>query len=121
MENIAWIHKILEVLDEFASEEFQERVWRRGLGPEVSSYEEAMCRLFDDLRFSDLIDVEGRQIGLSEKALLALTNFRETILKFDKKISEIPRPEEVMDHPAWQSIRKAASRVECVLNGEELE
>jgi hypothetical protein len=108
MENKLWISKILEVLDEFSSQEFQERVWLNGQGPEVSSYEEAMCRLFDDLGFSEIIDVEWRQVGLSESAVIIMRIFRDKLLEFDNDVPEIPRPQDVLDRASWQNIRDAA-------------
>jgi hypothetical protein len=37
-----WIDAVVKVLEEFSSDEFQQRVWLRGEGPEISSYEEAV-------------------------------------------------------------------------------
>lgn len=115
MENDLWLKKTAEVLREFSSQEFQERVWLKGLGPEVSSYEEAMCRLFDDLGFSRLIDVEWRQAGLREDQVSALRSFREGLLKFDKDIPETPKPRDVLDRSSWKDIRASAQRATAVL------
>jgi hypothetical protein len=121
MENKVWLSKVLEVLQEFSSREFQERIWLHGLGPEVSSYEEAMCRLFDDLGFSRLIDVEWRQSGLSESQMLTLKEFRENLLKFDKDIPEIPAPTDILNRPSWEDVReyatKAAEALGCTAGG----
>lgn len=110
MENDIWLKKTAEVLREFSSREFQERVWLKGLGPEVSSYEEAMCRLFDDIGFSRLIDVEWRQVGLRESQVSALRDFRDKLLRFDKDIPEIPRPGDVLNRSSWENIRASAQR-----------
>ena len=115
MENDLWLKKTAEVLREFSSREFQERVWLKGLGPEVSSYEEAMCKLFDDLGFSRLIDVEWRQAGLREDQVLALRTFREDLLKFDKDIPEIPKPTDVLDRSSWEDIRTSAQQATAAL------
>jgi len=115
MENELWLKKTAEVLKEFSSREFQERVWLKGLGPEVSSYEEAICRLFDDLGFSRLIDVEWRQANLREDQVLALRSFRDKLLKFDEDISEIPKPSDVLDRPSWEDVRASAQQAAAVL------
>ncbi len=109
METDIWLSRIREVLEEFSSQEFQERVWLNGLGPEVSSYEEAMCKLFDDYGFARLIDIEWRQVGLSEPQMHKLREFRDKLLEFDKDIPEIPRPVDVLGRLAWADVRKYAS------------
>jgi hypothetical protein len=108
MEGDVWLSKILEVLEEFSSEEFQKRIWLGGLGPEVSSSEEALCRLFDDLGFSRLIDFEWRQAGLNESQVMALRVFRERLLDFDRDIPEIPNPADVLNHWSWNDVRESA-------------
>jgi hypothetical protein len=40
--------RIIECLKELADESFQRRVWLASSGPEVSSFDEAVCGLFDD-------------------------------------------------------------------------
>jgi hypothetical protein len=115
MKNTVWISYVLRVIEEFSSREFQERVWLNGFGPEVSSYEEAMCKLFDDYRFSELIDAEWKQVGLSEPQLTELRNFRDRILEFDKGIPEVPKPTDVLGRAAWADIRGYALKAAQVL------
>lgn len=110
MENLVWIRKIASVIREFSSKEYQDRVWVKGLGPEVSSYEEAMCKLFDDLGFSRLIDVEWRQVGLNESQIAELKKFREKLLNFDKDVPEIPRPKDIIERSSWNQICECASK-----------
>ena len=50
---------ILESLEELADIQFQERVWVKGKGPEVSSLEEAICGLFDDSCLGMVLDKQG--------------------------------------------------------------
>jgi hypothetical protein len=119
MENDLWLKKTAEILKEFSSLEFQERVWVKGLGPEVSSYEEAMCRLFDDLGFSRLIDVEWKQAGLRKEQVSALRNFRKELLRFDKDIPEIPAPKDVLSRSSWEDIRASAQRAVSVLTDHQ--
>ncbi|MEA5470555.1 hypothetical protein [Spirulina sp. 06S082] len=57
---------IQTILKEFADAEFQERVWVRGEGEEVSNWTEAMCKLFDDYQFDDFLDKSWPKLGLSE-------------------------------------------------------
>lgn len=108
MEASVWIGALASVLEEFSSEEFQNRVWLRGEGPECSSYVEAMCNFFDDFDANRLIDVEWRQLGLTESQRGKLALFRDVIKEFDKDISDLPYPKEVMDNPKLRDVRQAA-------------
>ena len=72
------VEQILRTIEIFSDREFQERIWRLGLGPEVSSYDEEMCGFFDD--------VEGDA--------LPQTRPRST--------------PEVLDHPDWPKVREIA-------------
>ena len=116
MESDLWLKKMGDVLREFSSREFQERVWLKGLGPEVSSYEEAMCRLFDDLGLSRLVDMEWRQAGLSEDQVSALRNFRENLLRFDKDIPEIPKAADISERSSSEGVRASARQTLAVFD-----
>ena len=117
MDGKDWIQAIIEVLEEFSSQEFQERIWLKGLGPEVSSYEEAMCRLFDDLGLSLVIDDEWHRIGLNENQRDALKEFKIAIDSFDKDIVNPPHPLEVLQHLRWPEIRELAKQTLQILTG----
>lgn len=108
MERSEWIEALSSVLEEFCSEEFQKRVWLRGDGPEVSSFVEAYCRFFDDLDANRLIDVEWRQLGLTKFQKDKLESFRDILAEFGQGVPDLPRPEEVLEHPNWPNVRKAA-------------
>jgi hypothetical protein len=65
-----WIAAIESVLRQFADPEYQRRVWILGLGPEVSSYDEAVNLLLVDLDLAGLIGSEALD-GTICKSLLA--------------------------------------------------
>ena len=115
MENVIWLQNMTCVIEEFSSAEFQDRVWLKGLGPEVSSYEEAMCRLFDDLGFSRLLDNEWRQVGLGETEISRLRSFRSTLLEFDRDVPQLPKPEDVLQRSGWTDVRQSAREALSVL------
>jgi hypothetical protein len=108
MEYDDWINSIVTVLEEFASQEFQKRVWLRGEGPEVSSYEEVVNRFFDDYAINELIDVEWRQAGLTEEVRKTLTTFRNTLEEFNELVPVLPHPKDILRNSKWPQVRKAA-------------
>lgn len=108
MEYQDWLNAIVAVLEELASQEFQERVWLRGEGPEVSSYEEAVNRFFDDYATNELIDVEWRQAGLTDDERKILATFRDTLDEFNELVPVLPHPREVLGNSKWPRVRRAA-------------
>ncbi|HEY8564297.1 MAG TPA: hypothetical protein VIL65_02270 [Beijerinckiaceae bacterium] len=80
---------MLGALEEFASEKLQERLWR-GLGPEMSSYEEAYEIFLGDWDGDSLIDLEWREAGLTEVQRNALRAFRTALNAFHSKLSPEP-------------------------------
>jgi len=103
-----WVDAIVKTLEEFSSEEFQERVWLRGDGPQVSSYEEAVNRFFDDYDADELINVQWRDAGLTHDERNKLVAFRETLEAFNKLLPKVPHPAEVLGNPGWPRVRAAA-------------
>lgn len=110
---------LLDAANEFASDEYQERIWRGGRGPEVSSYEEAMCKFFDDARADALIDVEWQRLGLTGQQQEALSALRDALNAFGAKVPESSPPEHILDHPDWPQVRDAAQRVWRAFQGSE--
>ncbi len=100
-----WIRNILDVLEIFASEEFQTRVWVVGDGPECSSYVEAVCQFFDDYQCDLLINKEWKRIGLTEVQRNALEKFRQVIDNFNKHMPENPDDAYVLSQADWPNIR----------------
>jgi hypothetical protein len=103
-----WIGAVVNVLEEFSSREFQERVWLRGEGPEVSSYDEAVNRFFDDYAADELINVLWHQGGLDNDQRKKLAEFRDLLEVFNKLLPEVPHPREVLGNPEWPRVRAAA-------------
>jgi hypothetical protein len=104
MGNSKWIENIIEILKVFSSEEFQNRVWLKGQGPEISSYIEAVCEL-SDFQIDLLIDSEWKKVGLTNIQRDSLVSFRETINEFNKKVPDSPTDLDIISHPDWINVR----------------
>ncbi len=95
---------ILECLGELADIQFQERVWVRGEGPELSSLQEAWCTLFDD---SCLSMVLGKRPVYSESIDL-------DILKLDKELENIDLTKSIkliVESSDWKRISNRAEKL----------
>jgi hypothetical protein len=100
-----WSQAIACALAEFADAEYQERVWLHGKGPEVSSYEEAVNRLYDDY------DVEG---FLALPEVQSQPPIAEAITAFCKALETTPEPQDRIDETwlssvYWHHVREKAA------------
>lgn len=104
-----------DALHELSDASFQERVWLRGEGGEVSSPSEAVNQLFDDSGLGDLL--EGGLV-FSEKADATLRRLGEHMSKinFDQPV------EDLLADRHWLKLRElslqARHEVESALRSE---
>ena len=110
MELATWKDNVLSVVKEISDETFQTRVWLRGEGPEVSSFEEAINRLFDDYLVEDFIEEFRKEHG----AAGWLDRLQDLRVALDAYADATPRqvsPSEVLSDPRWSRIRALAQDV----------
>ncbi|MGE3622547.1 MAG: hypothetical protein AB7H77_01555 [Bdellovibrionales bacterium] len=107
MDNKIWTENILRLVEEFSSEEFQKRVWVTGETLYRSSYAEALCQFFD-MKVDQLIDVEWRQVGLSESQRNKLALFRDALNMFNDKLPKNTSSESIINSADWVRIRQLA-------------
>ena len=117
MEKAVLLSNILSVLQKFSSEEFQERVWVKGAGPEFSSYEEACNQFFDDYLANKLIDEEWLSVGLTKLQHDALAKFRDALEDFNAMTPEISDPVDILERPEWPHIRALAKEAVKAFKG----
>jgi hypothetical protein len=108
MDNDSWVKNVLDLLWEFSSEEFQRRVWLEGRGPEVYSFIEAHCQFFDDQLADKLIDMERRQVGLTELQRDKLMQFRDALKNFNLHTPDSSRDQDILSDPTWPKNRQTA-------------
>jgi hypothetical protein len=56
--SIVYKQKVFDSLQELRDEKYQRRAWLSSSGPEISSFVEAICGLFDDSGLGDALDKE---------------------------------------------------------------
>lgn len=107
---------IKSCLKELSDIEFQKRVWLRGEGPEVSSYVEVVCQLFDDTGIGDqLSELEDGEI-LSQELDSALRELSILLDSIDYKAGV----ESILSHPKWPKTVKLASNALILIDKLEL-
>jgi len=72
----------------------------------ISSYLEVMCRLFDDNKFDDFIDIRASKLGLSNSTIFELNKLRELLNKYDEKETD----EEIIGDSKWAKVAEQTKK-----------
>lgn len=83
MDPKTWQDVILSIIRNLADQDYQERVWVRGIGPEMDSLTEAYCRLFDDNDFEGFISYCASDAMISEHTLSRPQELRDALNSFE--------------------------------------
>jgi hypothetical protein len=102
-----WLNSILEVAKETASRDFQQEAWLSGR-PSTSSPTEIYCQLFDDYTFDLFYEMYSKDF--TQRQLIAWSEFREQLERYENKYDEFPNEQTVFDDPDWQLVREVAAR-----------
>lgn len=97
----------LETISRIANQEYQERVWIRGEGPEIDDYTESMCDFFDD---GDPIIPNYKDYAITEKQLSLMLKLREAIKDFDSNI-RFELGFDFIHSPEWSKITLIAKEL----------
>jgi hypothetical protein len=111
------LFNIIRDVYSFADPVYQQRVWVEAAGPEVDSYSESLCRLFDDSNVEDFADGSALEFGFTDEMLQRLRTFVKTLNDFDELRREREgaryalggREPEIMAMPGWESVRQDAA------------
>lgn len=106
---------LIDCIEEFADREFQQRVWIEGRGPEVSSYNEAICGVFDDHMIEDFARDRGAGCGLSHEQTEALRLFARELDAFNPGVPESEDDRAIVMRPGFEEIVELASRTVAAL------
>jgi len=109
-----WAGNISKSLEPFYNLDFQIRAWLRGEGPEVSSLDEAICKLFDDSDFKGFLKLP--EIRSNKKLFHALN---EIYLALDSITDDIISDEKIeesfLGSPIWQRIIRLSKKAKMEL------
>ena len=108
-----WLNSILEVAKETASRDFQQEAWLSGR-PSTSSPTEIYCQLFDDYTFDLFYEMYSKDF--TQRQLIAWSEFREQLERYENKYDEFPNEQTVFDDPDWQLVREVAARFVAALD-----
>jgi hypothetical protein len=97
---------LIDGLRDLADRSFQERVWVRDAGPEVSSFTELVCQIFDDTGLEDLLESGGAGHELGAEAARELGTLSELIDAIPEGLDVVT----LLRLPVWSDVMRTAAR-----------
>ena len=99
------VEEVLRAIAHITDEEYQERIWIRGAGPECQDFDEAVCHFFD---LGDPLLDDYKNFGLTDAQYLLLKNFRD---EYDLFCDDNDDPRDFINSPEWRKIMSRAQEV----------
>lgn len=106
MDNLKWIQNIYSFIKEISDKDFQEKIWVKGLGPEVSSYAELRCSLYDDFNFELFLE-SHLKLNLPFNLYNDLLSLNSKLINYKEKGSD----KEIIEDVKWLEIVECAKKV----------
>ena len=100
-----------DAINGLADRSFQQRVWVMAEGPEVDCYDESIITFFDYYR---MIKKDYKKYGLSEGEFEKIKHLEKRIREHSRA-SNMGYDEEIIAHPLWENVIKAAKDVKQAL------
>lgn len=99
------LRTFLETIFEISNKEFQEKIWIKGLGPECSSFEEAICHFFDE---GEPIMKKYKTYNIGNDQYQKIIILNDKLRKFLDKTPMLVHEENIIFDPEWIEIREKA-------------
>ena len=96
-------------LQELSDKELQENLWLGKIDGKMSSFSEAVCRVFDDSGLDIALKSKAQCNSISTAAIAKLLELGQLV----DNVSGMMSPEDILSHPLMNQIRK--------VSGESLE
>jgi hypothetical protein len=101
-------------IEELASRDEQERLWLGRSQNEMSSFEEAVCGVFDDSGLTRAFESGYLEKNYSDEFCGKVNELHRAIHSVPEKL----RPQEIIDHPRMEKIRILAREMLEMLSKE---
>ena len=107
MENASWTKRVVAAIGNMADRAFQQRAWL-GAGPEMSSFVETYCTLYDDNGFETfLAQPSWEHTGLDAAVWQEMTLLDKLLQAYHEPGSDA----EILADPKWEKVVQQAQRV----------
>lgn len=102
-----WRESVVSVAAQIADGAYQRRSWFGKSPTEVSSPDELVCRICDDLLFEAFLQKHSAK--LSTEQLTTASLLLSKLNEYSEATAESLDPEQVINDPAWHDIMSAAA------------
>ena len=96
------VFAVMDSLRELSDIAYQQRVWLASSGPEIASFTEAVCHLFNDSGLGDALEKSGVSFSMETDSRLRL--LRSMLSKIDSRRA----PSDIIAEPRMQQVRVLA-------------
>ena len=103
-----WITLTTDLLRQLSDPSFQARVWARGEGPEISSWEETSNLFLDHVNPSGFLERSWQKLGLTEDARDLLLNLARALDGYAP--APDARTEQILRDQRWRCIQDQAAK-----------
>lgn len=101
------VNNIYNDIKEISDIEMQKECWLGKNESYISSYDEVMCRLFDDNDFDSFIDKTSKKICFSKEIITELAKLRILLNSYIEKETD----EEIISDIEWHKITDQAKKI----------
>lgn len=106
-----WIKSLLEVISEIGNISYQQEVWIHGKDNEVTSWDESICKIFDDYDIDGFIDTYLHRGEYTDDMKNSLISFRNALSDFSDNHEDFIEPKKIVVDNEWISVSKLAKNV----------
>lgn len=107
----------VEALQELADESLQRRRWLADSVPEISSFTEAVCQLFDDTGLGEALEKPTGSPVFS----LAIDDRLRELDKMAAQFDHFMDPEKQVEHPQLRRIRDLAAAILADIRAQQID
>lgn len=108
---VLWKSRVYQAIKDVSDLAFQQRAWLT-IEPEVSSFVETCCSLYDDCRFLAFLaldEIVWQQLGLTEHIREEMQVLRQMLDAYKEPTTSTDAA--ILADPAWHAVVKQAQRV----------
>ncbi|HKY99585.1 MAG TPA: hypothetical protein VJ112_00285, partial [Rhabdochlamydiaceae bacterium] len=78
---------------------------------EYSSFQDTICRLYDDACFEDFVDFQAERFDLPRALILKLQKFKTALDEYLDRTDTFIDEQDLIKDPAWKGIQLLAQEV----------
>ena len=117
----AWAEHLIDDIRCISDINFQRQTWIKNSIPNVFyTWEECMCRFFDDQNIDEFLADIDPQFGLSQQQIDELWKLRNIMRKYSDATPQTMDPRDVIADPRWHEVVACAQETLKAFEGYEV-